>query len=217
MPGLLNLQLRDAPAGDDRDEREPRPAIVADAAPADPEPVPEVTAEPAPGPLVPLEGGPMARQDQFLAALTHAFRLARRRSIELAEREGGMARGLLGGKAPSVLEQHEYAKSRNWIPPGNDGGVIEGMGVIYHWLVGRPGVAYGLSVAAISARPFRACATAAGAVIAAVIVLAATGHRLAAILTALGAALLAGLWAGAGWLLMRIVHLPARDNETEDE
>jgi hypothetical protein len=173
-------------------------------------------AVPAPAPLVLLEGDRMTQRDSLLAVLAHTIRLARRRSIEVAEREGGMTRGLLGGKAPSVLEQHEYAKSRNWVPPGNDGGVIEGMGVIYHWLVGRPGVAYGLSVAAISARPFRACATAAGAVIAAVIVLATTGHRLAAILTALGAALLAAAWAGAGWLLMRIVHLPARDNETDE-
>jgi hypothetical protein len=212
MTGLLDFPLQTSPAaGPGHDDA----SLV-------PEVVPAGNAGPAtaPAPLVLLEGDRMGQGDQMLAALAHAFRVARRRARDLSEREGGLVRGLAGGQAPSVREQHAYAAGRTWVPPGHDGGLLEGMGAIYHWLVGRPGVALGQAIAAVSARPLRWCIGAVISLACAVIALLAAGHPLAAILAGAGAAILTTAWGGAGYLLMRLAdaHAPRRDDdETGDE
>lgn len=107
------------------------------------------------GALVTLSGGQMALPEQAKAALAHAWRIARRRTKDLSEREGGIVHGLLNAKPPSVGEQHAYSASRAWVPPGHDNGIAERAGVIYHLLVGRPGVALGNTISALASRPLR--------------------------------------------------------------
>jgi len=194
---------------DDDDEREHdiQPAAAGVAA----------AAAPAPAALVLLEGGQMGWRNQCVAAVAHSIRLARHRSRELAEREGGMVSGLLSSPPPSVADQNAYAKSRAWVPPGQDGGLAEGMGVIYHALVGRPGVAVGNAFSATHARPLRWCIALGVTLALAIIVLVLTGHVLAAVLAGVAAAVLALAWAGAGFLLMRVLSArPSSDNGTED-
>jgi hypothetical protein len=107
------------------------------------------------GAIMTLSGGQMALPDQAKAALGHAWRAALRRSRDLSEREGGLVHGLFNAKPPSVAEQHAYSASRAWVPPGHDNGIAEKAGVIYHLLVGRPGVALGNTISALAARPLR--------------------------------------------------------------
>jgi hypothetical protein len=120
----------------------------------------EMPAAPAPAPvtetaMVSLSGSRVSVKDQSAAAIGHAFRTAYRRARDLSRREGGLVHGLLAGKPSSVLEQCEYARSRAWVPPGHDGGLAERLGVIYHVLVGRPGVAAGNLISAVTSRPLR--------------------------------------------------------------
>lgn len=205
-------------AQDGRDE-----AQIADPEPVAPASIPESAAEPSPAPLVVLEGNRMSERDQMFATLTHAFRVARRNYLKVAERDGSIIHGLMRGQPPSVHDEHEYAKGRAWVPPSHDGGTLEGMGDIYHWVIARPGVAYGNSVSAIAHKPFRACIAAGIALIVAVPVLLATGHRFAAIMTGVGAGTLTALWIAAGYLLSRVRRRLAeartfiRDDETDEE
>lgn len=157
----------------------------------------------------------MGLREQIQTSVVHAFRLARRRSRDLAAREGGMVAGLLSAKPPSIREQDEYAKSRNWVPPGHDGGTLEGMGVIYHALAGRPGVAIHDALSAMWSRPFRFCVTAGIAFTLGLIVLIALGQVMIAALACTALALAVGAWAAAGHLLMRLADAnhPARDDE----
>jgi hypothetical protein len=134
--------------------RLPRPLSLVPRSGED-EDVPE-TAVPAPqAALVPLSGGRMGVRDQVTAAAVHGFRTAWRRARDLSRREGGLVHGLLSGKPPSVTEQCEYAKSRAWVPPGHDGGLAERLGIVYHAVIGRPGVTAGNLVSAVCARPLR--------------------------------------------------------------
>ena len=107
------------------------------------------------GALVTLSGGQMALPDQAKAAFAHAWRVALRRTKDLSEREGGIVHGLINAKPPSVGEQHAYSASRAWVPPGHDNGIAEKAGVLYHLLIGRPGVALGNTISALAARPLR--------------------------------------------------------------
>jgi hypothetical protein len=115
---------------------------------------PPAAAEPG-GQLIALQGGQMAWQEQARAAVQHGFRVAWLRARELQRREGGLVNGLMNAKPASVQEQCDYAKSRAWVPPGHDGGIAEKAGVIYHALIGRPGVAAGNAWSAVFARPLR--------------------------------------------------------------
>src|SRR5580693_9390510 len=133
MPDLHLRALRSVPDGDDEALSENETPSVPASSPASPG-----TAAPA---AVALRGGEMTVLDQSRAAIAHAWRVARRHSKDLAEKEGGMVRGLLHAKPPSVWEQHTYAGSRAWVPPGHDNGIAEKAGVIYHVVLGRPGVA----------------------------------------------------------------------------
>lgn len=215
MTGLL-FPLRTVT--DDDEQEIPAPSAAA-GPPAD-------GAEPLPAqaPLVLLEGGRMGWRDQCVAAVAHSLRVARHRSRELAEREGGLARSALAGKSPSVAEQNDYARSRAWVPPGHDGGILEGMGVIYHALAGRPGVACAQAWGWLWSRPFHSVAAACLTLAVTITVLAVTGHDLAAWLTGLAAVLLTAGWAAAGALLMRLLGPrreipqppPAFDDETEE-
>jgi hypothetical protein len=195
------LPLRTADDDDERDGR--RPVLTEVRA------LPDLGPELKPGPLVPVQGGQMGLREQWQTTVVHLFRVARRRARDLAEREGGLVASLLAARPPSVREQAEYARARNWTPPGHDGGVFEGMGVIYHWLVAVPGVAYHNARSATASRPFRRCVETGVAVITAVCVLILTGHHVAAILTGVGTALVVAAWAAAGWLLMKLTGTPA--------
>lgn len=197
MTRLLDFPLRTA---DDERTLETEPAAPAAAG------IPAAEPEPAtrPAALVRLDGGQMSERDQMLSALAHAFRIARRNYLKVAERDGSLIHGLMRGQPPSVHGQHEYAKGRAWVPPSHDGGTLEGMGDIYHWLIGRPGVAYGNAWSAIAHKPFRASIAAVISLAVAVPVLIVTGHRLAAIMTGLGAGALTALWIAAGYLLARV-------------
>jgi hypothetical protein len=186
------------------------PAAVPEADWQEPAPVPagEVRddAEQAGAQLTLLTGGQMTWLDQSRAALAHAFRVAHLRSAELRAREGGIVHGLMRAQPPSVQDQCDYAHDRAWLPPGTEGGTLEGMGAIYHALAGKPGVAVGNAISALHARPLRWCIAAVVSAALAVILLAITGHSLAAWLTGVGVLALAGLWAGAGWLLMCLLR-----------
>jgi len=138
-------------------------------APAVPEPQPEAA-------LAPQEGGSMGALEQCVATVRHAFRVARRRGKDLAERDGGWVNGLLAAKPPSVNEQRAYLANRGWLPPGHEGGIADKAGVWYQRLIGIPGVAFGNAVSATFARPFRLCV--ALVVLAAVIALAWTAVSL---------------------------------------
>jgi hypothetical protein len=137
---LLPLRLVPRDPGNEEDAETP-------AAPV-PAPVPETAA-------LSMSGSRVSVRDQASAAVMHGFRTAWRRARDLARREGGLVNGLLAGKPSSVLEQCEYARSRAWVPPGHDGGLAERLGVIYHALIGRPGVAAGNLISAVTARPLR--------------------------------------------------------------
>lgn len=129
---------------------------------------------PAPGPAPETrQEAPAAPEPQALAVIPHAFRTARRRAEALAEREGGWVNGLLAGKPPSVAEQREYLRVRAWLPPGHEGGIADRAGVVYHRVVGIPGVALGNWVSATCARPFRFCWTLAAFILLLVLVLQA--------------------------------------------
>lgn len=133
------------------------PQLLRAAPASEDEPDAELAPEPAPSPGLPAltQGGQMAWREQAGAAVVHAFRVAWLRARTLSGREGGMVHGLLSARPPSVLEQHEYAKSRAWVPPGHDGGIAEKAGVLYHALIGRPGVAFFDLGAALVSRPLR--------------------------------------------------------------
>ncbi len=208
MPSMLGFQIR---VGDDDED----PGTLPDVADA-PEGATELGT--APAPLVLLEGDRMSERDQTLSALAHAIRAARRRARDLAEREGGLTRSLIEGHAPSLGEQRRYARARKWTAPGHDGGVLEGMGVIYHATAGPLGTACGQAAAAIAAYPFRACVAAGLTLLGTNVALFWTRHHFAAIMTDLGAAAILALWAGSGWLLMHLSGMlaPARYEDTAD-
>ena len=121
---------------------------------------PPAAPEPQPGSvLAPEEGERMGALAQCAAVVRHAFRVARRRGRDLAERDGGWVNGLLAAKPPSVAEQREYLRTRAWLPAGHEGGIADKAGTWYQRLIGVPGVALGNAVSATFARPFRlACA-----------------------------------------------------------
>lgn len=129
-----------------RGEDAPEPEEAPDATAGEPERVHAVTT-----PAL----ATMGWQDQMRAAMGHSWRTARYRSKALSEREGGMVHGLLSAQPPSVRGQCEYAKSRAWVPPGHEGGMADRAGMIYHLLIGRPGVALGNTISGLCARPFR--------------------------------------------------------------
>jgi hypothetical protein len=118
-------------------------------------PAEQPDATPAPRPVVRLSGGQMSLKNQTAAVLTYALRVAWRRWRELARREGGPVNALLEAKAPSIREECDYAQSRAWVPRGHNGGVFEVLGVLHHFLIGRPGVALGVSFAALCHKPLR--------------------------------------------------------------
>jgi len=161
----------------------------------------------------------MSPSGHYRAALAHAFRAARHRARALAERDGSLPAGLVNGKPPSLAEQHEYAKARHWVPAGHDGGLLEGMGVVYHAVVGRPGVAAFNAAAAIVSRPLRFVIAAGLALVTACAALAAAGEAGAAVLAGGCAALLVAAWTATGWLVTNIPNPPAwrpRHHETEE-
>lgn len=207
MTSLMKFPLRLDPDGDDDGREAARPA--ADEAPAEP------GSESRPAQLVLLDGGQMSERDQLLATLAHAFRAARRRARDLSEREGGLPRSLLEGKAPSVAEQRRYARDRKWAPPGHDGGILEGMGAVYGATAGPLVTALGQSLAAIGPYPLRASIAAGLSLLAANVALLLAHCKFAAIVTDLAAGALAALWIGSGYLLMRLTEArsPARDHE----
>ena len=179
-------------------------ADVTDDAPLEPEPAIELAGPATAGPLVAIDGDRMTWRDDMAATVRHALAVARHQLQAMRERDGGIVHGLMNGQPPSVRQQCDYAANRAWLAPGTDGGTLEGMGVIYHALAGKPGVAIGDAISAVHARPVRWCIATVLAAAAAVILLAITGHALAAWIAGLAVLALAGLWAGAGWLLMRI-------------
>jgi hypothetical protein len=119
------------------------------------------TAAPDPGeetpraPLVTLQGERMKPREQAVAALRFSVERARTGAGEVSRREGSVVHGLMNAKPPSVAEQREYAASRAWVPPGHAGGWAEKLGVLYHAVIGRPGVALGNTISALAARPLR--------------------------------------------------------------
>jgi hypothetical protein len=195
MHDLRLSHLRSMPTGDDEalsEDEMPFPHIP-------PEPVTETTAPAA----VALRGAEMTVLDQSRAAIAHAWRVARRHSKDLADREGGMIHGLLRSQPPSPWGQHLYAASRAWVPPGHDNGIAEKAGVLYHLFIGRPGVTIFDALAGIFARPMRFAIAFGVACALTVITLYVLGyHGLAAGLVAgLGGALALGalalrLWPG---------------------
>ena len=123
----------------------------------------EAPAPDAPAPvrnLIAIDGDRMGFGDQAKAAASHAWRIAKRHAKDAREREGSVVAGLARAKLPSIEEQCEYARSRAWVPPGHEDGIAAAMGVVFHALVGRPGVAAANLAGALCARPFRACAAA---------------------------------------------------------
>lgn len=136
----LPIMLRPSPDGD------PPPDDV-DAAP-----VPEPARLSA---VVTLAGSEMSLADQTKGVMWVAWRNALRRARDLQEHEGGLVHQLHTGKPPSLAEECRYAQSRMWVPPGHEGGIAEVHGVIYHAVVGRPGVAVGNWISATAHKPMR--------------------------------------------------------------
>ena len=112
---------------------------------------PDETGESPTTPLVTLQGERMKPREQAVAAVRFSVERARTGT----GREGGVVHGLRNAKPPSVAEHAEYAASRAWVPPGCEGGLAERAGVLYHALIGRPGVALGNTISALCARPLR--------------------------------------------------------------
>ena len=102
-----------------------------------------------------LAGGRMSAAEQVLDMLRATVTLTLRQAKVMSRREGGLIHGLLAAKPPSVEEQCKYAAERHWVPAGHDGGVAEKAGVIYHVLIGRPGVTVGNAISGVCARPLR--------------------------------------------------------------
>ena len=128
---------------------------TAEDAPEAPEAPQAATEDPRPpAPLI-LRGGKMTPQQQVWAAFSHAVLAARHHARAQSRREGGLVNGLMNGKPPSFREQSEYAASRAWVPPGHEGGLAERAGVLYHAVIGKPGVALGNTISAVFARPLR--------------------------------------------------------------
>lgn len=116
-------------------------------APAAAEPQPEAA-------LAPQEGGSMGTLEQCVATVRHAFRVARRRAKDLAERDGGWVNAGLNGRPPSVNDQRDYLANRSWLPPGHEGGIADLEGQAYMVAIGIPGVAAGNAVSWLQARQF---------------------------------------------------------------
>jgi hypothetical protein len=127
-----------------------------DAQPTPPPPEqPDAGAGQAGGPVATLSGGQVTLLDQAGAAISHALRSARLRIGEMSEQDGGMIHGIVHGQPPSLKDQTRYLRGRGWVPPGHDGGWSERLGVLYHLLIGVPGVAAGNAFSALCARPLR--------------------------------------------------------------
>jgi hypothetical protein len=196
---LRVVRTEPATAGDTGDEK---PASAQEA------PVQDV---PAPARnLITLHGDRMGFGDQAKAAAGHAWRIAKRRAKDAREREGSVVAGLARAKLPSIEEQCQYARSRAWVPPGHEDGIAAAMGVVFHALIGRPGVAAANLAGALCARPFRACTAAGAVLVSAEAFLIATHRGMTAALIILAVTLIAALWICAGLLWLRITAPPLR-------
>lgn len=108
------------------------------------------TTEPMAAVSVPLPGeratpGQVARRDAAGVA-----RAGRSRLREWKQKEGSIAAGLMAGKPRSYAEQAAHAGSHEWATEGHEGDVADLLHTEYANLIGKPGTAIGLTVAALS-------------------------------------------------------------------
>jgi hypothetical protein len=139
MPPSLPLSLRTDPG-----------------AQADDPDVAELDDEPEPTRLPTLAtGGQMSWRQQSTTAVFVGIRAGLLRVREMRNTPGGMIHGLMAAAPPSVDEECAEARNRAWVPAGSEDGIAEGMGVVFHVIVGRPGVAVGDTISAIAHKPLR--------------------------------------------------------------
>lgn len=128
----------------------PDPPPEIDDNPASPEPDPDATTE---LPAIPASGQ-VTYARQARSAMQHAWRAARRRAADESDRDGSWLQKRMA-EQHSINGVRDYATSRAWVPPGDDGGVFEKLGVLYFALIGRRKVAYHLLQAYKYERPAR--------------------------------------------------------------
>jgi hypothetical protein len=159
------------------------------------------------GKLLMLRGGQMGAADQAREVAAHAFRVARMRFREARKRPGGLIHGLLAAKPRSVQEQCDYAKGRAWVPAGHDGGRVEGAGVVFHAVVGRPGTAIGNLISGITGSPLCFCLAVGIPSFMALVTLVALKLYTIAALIGGAEALMVAAWLAAGEIWVRVNNL----------
>jgi hypothetical protein len=117
-----------------------------------PVPEPERTEPPAEDSALPerRSAGTIARRGGVEAAIRVIFTEGRARWKRVVERDGGVVNHCLHSKQPSVAEHGEYARSKPWVRPGDEGGPLDRAGTRYHtycapWLVALGNLIIGLS------------------------------------------------------------------------
>lgn len=193
-PLPLPLRIGHWSADDDEQGTDQIPAVQA---PADGKPEPG-------GSLIMLQGGQMTSAEQVREAIAHAIRVALLRFREARKHPGGLIHGLLAAKPRSVLEQCEYAQGRAWVPAGKDGGLSEGLGVVFHAVIGRPGTAIGNIISGLCGSPLRSCAAAAISSVLTLSVLTLLHLFLVAAVIAGMEALAVTAWFGAAEVWVRV-------------
>lgn len=109
-----------------------------------------VTTEPMAAVSVPLPGeratpGQVARRNA-----ADAVRAGRGRLRTWKQKEGSIAHGLMAAKPRSYAEQVAHAESHEWATKGHEGDVADLLHTEWANLIGKPGTAIGLGIAALS-------------------------------------------------------------------
>ena len=168
----------------------------------EPETTDETGESPRP-PLVTLQGERMKPREQAAAALRFRGRRSRTAVAKRARNPAGVIHGLKHAKPPSFQEQCDYAASRR-PPAGRESTVAERGEMVFHALIGRPGVAAGGAISGLTARPSRAARAFAFAFLVGVTSLCAAG------LTAVAAWLTVALALLAALIYLALKYWPSR-------
>ena len=124
----------------------------------------------------------------------------RRQVNEKRQQDGGIAAFLDNGHAPTMAQQREYADRRNWVHPGDEGGVCEKAGVAYYGTLGKAGPALCNGIGWIFGRMLRAAIAGSLAYLLAIVaVFAFIGTAAGLLMIVAFAALI-----GAGWGLLEL-------------
>ena len=119
-----------------------------DAQPA--EAVPDEAAGAVAPVLTLMPGKQMTPAQQARANAGHALRAGRKRLQVWKQKEGSVAAGLMAARPRSYAEQAAYAESHEWATKGHEGDVADLLHTEFANLIGKPGTAIGLAIAALS-------------------------------------------------------------------